>query len=317
MAGQAFGMVLGRGGADTVTRALVAAIRARGGVVETGARVARVVTDGGRAAGVELEGGRRVSALRAVIAGAAPGALKGLTGGTEPGFDAAVAQFVHAPGTMMIRLAVSDLPAWAAGEELRRFAYVHLVPGLDRMARTYAEAQAGLLPSEPVVVVGQPSAFGASRAPEGRHVLWLQVRMAPGVIRGDAAGEIAARDWGAAPEPFAERALSILEVYAPGTRAKIPARRIVTPVELEADNANLVGGDQICGSHHLAQLFLFRPAPGYADGSTPVSGLWLTGAAVWPGAGTGAGAGFLLARRLAGNQADDKQENTTGRERCG
>ena len=33
-------------------------------------------------------------------------------------------------------------------------------------------------------------------------------------------------------------------------------------------------------------------------GSTPIRNLHLTGAAVWPGAGTGAGSGYLLARKL-------------------
>jgi phytoene dehydrogenase-like protein len=124
--------------------------------------------------------------------------------------------------------------------------------------------------------------------------------MVPAVIRGDAKGEIATTDWQAAAAPFADRILSLLEGYAPGTRAKIIGQRIVTPVELEAENPNLVGGDQLCGSHHLSQHFLFRPVRGHADGSTPIRGLHLTGAAVWPGAGTGAGPGFLLARKLAG-----------------
>ena len=84
-------------------------------------------------------------------------------------------------------------------------------------------------------------------------------------------------------------------------RAKIIARYVASPLDLQADNPNLVGGDQICGSHHLSQNFLFRPVRGHADGSTPIQNLHLTGAGVWPGAGVGAGAGFLLARRLAGN----------------
>ena len=111
---------------------------------------------------------------------------------------------------------------------------------------------------------------------------------------------ISATDWAAAVDSFVDRVLVIFEVHAPGLAARVLGRRVVTPVELEADNPNLVGGDQLCGSHHLAQHFLFRPARGHADGSTPVPGLHLTGAAVWPGAGTGAGAGYLLARRLAG-----------------
>jgi phytoene dehydrogenase-like protein len=302
MANQSFGMVLGKGGADTIIRALVAAIKARGGTVECNAPVARILHSGGQATGVELANGRTVTASKSVIAGVAPGALARMTGGTgDARFDTAMAQFAHAAGTMMIHLAMDGLPDWAAGPDLQRFAYVHLAPSMDQMAKTYAQAQAGLLPDEPIVVVGQPTAVDPSRAPEGKHTLWLQVRMAPGTIKGDAAKEIAATDWTGAGTPFADRALSVLERYAPGTRQKILGERIVTPAELESENPNLVGGDQICGSHHLSQHFLFRPLRGHADGSTPIKGLHLTGAAVWPGAGTGAGSGFLLARKLAGN----------------
>jgi phytoene dehydrogenase-like protein len=302
MANQAFGMVLGRGGADTVIRALVAEIGARGGQLRCGVPVTRILQAGGRATGVELADGSRIEARRAVIAGVAPRNLLALLGGSsgDRRFDAGMAGFDHAPGTMMIHLAADGLPDWAAGDELKRFAYVHLAPDLDQMARTYAQARAGLLPDEPVIVVGQPTAVDPARAPEGRHVLWLQVRMAPGTIRGDAAGRIAARGWDEAAAPFADRALAIVERYAPGFGARVLARRVVTPAELEAANPNLVGGDQIGGSHHLGQHFLYRPLAGHADGSTPLRGLHLTGAAVWPGAGTGAGAGFLLARQLAG-----------------
>lgn len=300
MAGQAFGMVLGRGGADTIITAMVAATRARGGVVECNTPVAKIIHDRGAARGIDLADGRRIMARRAVIAGVAPANLPRLTGDTAPAFDAAMKSFTHAPGTMMIHVAMDGLPDWAAGNDLKSFAYVHLAPSLDQMARTYTAAMAGLLPEEPVLVVGQPTAIDPSRAPLGKHVLWVQVRMAPGEIKGDVAGQITATDWSQAAAPFAARALDILERYAPGTRSKIIGQQVVSPADLQADNPNLVGGDQICGSHHLAQNFLFRPARGHADGSTPIKQLHLTGAAVWPGAGVGAGSGFLLAQRLAG-----------------
>lgn len=302
MAGQAFGMVLAKSGAAAIIDALVAEVSARGGHVECKAHVARILHDGGVATGVELADGRRITARKAVIAGVAPGALLRLTGGTgNAGFDRSMDGFAHAPGTMMIHLAMDALPPWAAGTDLHRFAYVHLAPSLDQMARTYAQAKAGLLPDEPVLVVGQPTVVDPSRAPAGKHVLWVQVRMVPGTILGDAAGQIAATDWAGAAEPMAERALDIVERYAPGTRALVLGRRIVSPAELEAENPNLVGGDQICGSHHLSQHFLFRPARGWTDGATPLRNLHLTGAAVWPGAGTGAGPGYLLAGKLAGH----------------
>ncbi|MGA0543161.1 phytoene desaturase family protein [Neotabrizicola sp. VNH66] len=300
MAGQNFGMALGRGGADTIITALVGAIRARGGTVDCGVEVTRITHDDTRATGIELADGRRIAATKAVIAGVAPPALARLTGPVDPAFDRAMTDYRFAPGTMMIHLAMDSLPEWAAGAALKDFAYVHLAPSLDQQARTYQQANAGLLPDEPILVVGQPTGQDPSRAPEGKHILWLQVRMVPGTILGDAAGQIGATDWTQAAEPMAERALDILERYAPGTRAKILARRIVTPAELEAENPNLVGGDQVCGSHHLSQHFLFRPARGHADGSTALKNLHLTGAAVWPGAGTGAGPGWMLAQALAG-----------------
>ena len=36
-----------------------------------------------------------------------------------------------------------------------------------------------------------------------------------------------------------------------------------------------------------------------ADGTTPIRNLYHTGAAVWPGGGTGAGPGTMLAKKLA------------------
>jgi phytoene dehydrogenase-like protein len=200
----------------------------------------------------------------------------------------------------MIHLALDSLPDWKAGAELKQFAYVHLGPSLDAMARVYQQAIAGLLPAEPILVVGQPTAVDPSRAPAGKHVLWVQVRMLPSEISGDAAGEIAPAHWDAVKERYADRILDIIEGYAPGLRRKILGRAVFSPLDLERENPNLVGGDQICGSHHLAQNFLFRPARGYARWNTPVANLFLTGAATWPGAGTGAASGFMLAEQLGG-----------------
>ena len=301
MAGQAFGMVLGQGGAETITKAMIGMIRSRGGEVHCNQTVTGIKHAAGRAFGIVLADGTLVEADKAVIANVSPHALAKLTGGTDDSrYDAGLQGYQYAPGTMMIHLAMDALPDWPAAE-LKRFAYVHLAPSLDQMARTYAQAKAGLLPDEPVIVCGQPTVVDPSRAPASKHVLWLQVRMAPGTIRGDAKGEIKATDWTEAAEPFADRALDILDSYAPGVRDKVIGKHIVTPPMLEADNPNLVGGDQVCGSHHLHQHFLNRPVRGYADGTTPIRNLYHTGAAVWPGGGTGAGPGTLLARKLVGN----------------
>lgn len=303
IANQTFGMVLGKGGADTIIRAMEGMVTAAGGKIFHGAEVAEIVTSGGRATGIRLASGETHTATKAVIANVAPGALPGKllpNGSGDAGFDGSMKKFRHAPGTMMIHLALGGLPDWKAGAELQKFAYVHVAPSLDQMARTYQQAVAGLLPDEPVLVVGQPTTVDPSRAPDGKHVLWVQVRALPAEVKGDAVGEIAPAHWDEIKERYADRALALIKAHAPGLGAKILGRAVFSPIDLERENPNLVGGDQICGSHHISQNFLFRPARGYARWNTPIQNLHLVGAATWPGAGTGAGSGFMLARQLAG-----------------
>ncbi|MBS0318891.1 MAG: NAD(P)/FAD-dependent oxidoreductase, partial [Proteobacteria bacterium] len=154
MANQCFGMALGRGGADTIIRAMVRCIEQAGGEVRTGTPVASIRVSGGRAQGVTLADGTQLDARRAVVANVHPRQLYGrLLGKAAPDPLPAPARLRPGPGTMMIHLAQDALPAWRAGAELQRFAYVHVAPSLDQMARTYREAMAGLLPAEPVLVV--------------------------------------------------------------------------------------------------------------------------------------------------------------------
>lgn len=304
MACQSFGMALGKGGADTIVRAMVCAIEQSGGEVRTGCQVVAIDVRGGQARGVTLADGSRITADKAVIANVHPGALYGklLEGATLPATKTqAPARLRPGPGTMMIHLALRELPVWRAGPELRKFAYVHIAPSLDQMARTYREAMAGLLPAEPVLVVGQPTAHDPDRAPDGQHVLWVQVRVLPAEVRGDAAGLLAPAHWDALKDAYADRALALLERHAPGLGEQVMARHVISPIDLERDNPNLVGGDSLSGSHHLDQFFCFRPAFGYSRWRTPVARLYMVGASTWPGAGTGAGSGFMLAQDLVGD----------------
>jgi phytoene dehydrogenase-like protein len=102
-------------------------------------------------------------------------------------------------------------------------------------------------------------------------------------------------------EQYAERAIALIERYAPGLSAKILGRAVFSPLDLERENPNLIGGDSLSGSHHLNQYFLFRPVFGWSRYKTPVRNLHVIGAATWPGAGVGAGSGFMLAKMLAGD----------------
>ncbi len=303
MANNAFGMVIGRGGADTIVKAMAGLIESRGGRIVLGTAVKRVVVENGKATGVVLADGTTLSATRAVISNVHP---KLLFGGMVPEaglperFTKGLASYRAGPGTMMVHLTMDGLPEWTASPDLKSYAYVHVAPDMAMMSRLYDEAVSGLLPGEPALVVGQPTAVDPTRAPEGKHVLWVQVRLLPAAIRGDAAGKIGGRDWASARDAYAERVIDIIETHAPGVRDLIRRKAVHSPADLEGENPNLIGGDSLSGSHHLDQNFLFRPVAGYSRYRTPVGNLFMCGAATWPGAGTGAGSGFMLARTLAG-----------------
>ena len=295
------GMSVVEGGASRLPEALAGIVREAGGEVRTSSPVRGVTVDGGRATGVELESGERIEAGRAVVANLTPGVL--FSGMVPPeslptAFRRRVARYAYGPGTMMIHAALSGPLTWAAGEDLHAFGYVHVAPYVDDMARTYAEALAGLLPSSPTLVVGQTTAIDPSRAPAGGHVLWVQVRMVPSRIDGDAAGSIEARRWEDAKRPLAERVLDKLEHYAPGARDLLLDWSVLGPDDLERENPNLVGGDSVGGSHHLSQNLIFRPVPGWSSYRTPVDHLWMVGAGTWPGAGVNAISGRLVAEMI-------------------
>jgi phytoene dehydrogenase-like protein len=298
-ASAAHGLALGRGGARTLVDALVSMLREAGGELVTAAEVERIAVGNGVAHRVEVRGGRQYDASRAVIANVTPAVLAQLLGAAAAGdLRRRLERYRYAPGTLMVHLALEDLPRWFAGDAVRSYAYVHVGPYLEDMSLAYHQALSGLLPERPTLVVGQPTAVDPSRAPEGKHVLWVQARVLPARIRGDAAGEIAATDWDEAKDAYADRVLALLEEVAPGLSGLVLGRHVLSPLDLERANPNLVGGDQLGGSMHAAQNFFLRPFPGWSRYRTPIAGLYLCGAATWPGAGVGAGSGYLLAKEL-------------------
>jgi phytoene dehydrogenase-like protein len=128
--------------------------------------------------------------------------------------------------------------------------------------------------------------------------LWLQVPDAPRAIKGDAAGQIAARDWNTAREAFADRIEAILVRHIKDFDKIKLARRAYAPSDLEAMNMNLVGGDPYGGACSIDQFFIFRPFAHSTNGVGPVRGLIHIGASTHPGPGLGGGSGFNAAKRL-------------------
>jgi phytoene dehydrogenase-like protein len=108
---------------------------------------------------------------------------------------------------------------------------------------------------------------------------------------------LAAGTWDGEKERFADRCFEILEQYAPGFRASVVAREVLSPVDLER-RFGLTGGNIFQGAMTAPQLFSLRPVAGFADYRTPIRGLYLCGAATHPGGGVMGACGYNAAREI-------------------
>jgi phytoene dehydrogenase-like protein len=305
---EAAGCPIVKGGAKNLLAAFERLIRDTGGDIRLGADVEAISPgDESRAAGVRLASGETIRANRGVICSTTPNQLydrllKNWPIAAPPDVRAGLATYRYGKGDMQIHYALSTPPRWKGPEDLAKVALLHLTDGLDAVSRAANEAERGLLPAEPTICVGQPTALDPSRAPDGKAILWLQLPEAPRVIKGDAAGVIEAPADGRwseiVRERYADRVQAAVARHIEGFAETVLARRAYSPADLEALNINLVGGDPYGGFCGLDQFFLWRPFKSSVNHRTFVPQLYHIGASTHPGAGLGGGSGFLLASAL-------------------
>jgi phytoene dehydrogenase-like protein len=285
------GYAVPRGGAQSITNAMVTVLERSGGRLRLGSRVTRIVTHGKRATGVVLESGEEIRAGRAVLADtSAPSLLLDLLGGEHVpgGLKRKMRKFPLGFGTFKLDLALSETVPWSV-HQARRSAVVHAGESLDDLSRFVREVRAGKLPERPYLVVGQQSLVDRTRAPHGGHTLYVYSR-----VPSDLAG-----GWDAARERFADAIVERIEGLAPGFRSLILARRAHAPNDLERMNANLLGGDLGGGSNAWNRQLLFRPAFPYFRYRMPVARLYLCSSYAHPGAGVHGMCGYNAARIAA------------------
>jgi phytoene dehydrogenase-like protein len=75
-----------------------------------------------------------------------------------------------------------------------------------------------------------------------------------------------------------------VERFAPGFRDTILARHTFNTREIEAHNANMIGGDINGGVQDIRQ-FVFRPVPRLDPYRTPLDGVYICSASTPPGGG--------------------------------
>ncbi|EWT02096.1 FAD-dependent oxidoreductase [Intrasporangium oryzae NRRL B-24470] len=314
MLGQAHGFPVPRGGAGRLSAAIADRFTALGGEIRVGTPATGIVVRNGRAVAVRTPDDE-VAVRRAVVADVSAPALYG---GLVPWEElphhlrARMRRFEWDPGTVKVDWALDGPIPWRDAPD-RPPGTVHLADSVDEITRTMDEIRSGLVPSAPFILLGQMAAADPGRAPVGHEAVWAYTHV-PQRIRGDL-GSVTGAGFGGGSgsgaqgsrtitgrwdrdeaERFADRMEARVERFAPGFRDLVVARRVLGPRELEARDANLVGGALNGGTATLRQQLVLRPVPGLGRPETPVEGLYLGSASAHPGGGVHGACGANAAR---------------------
>ena len=270
------------GGMGSITRMMAEACAEHGVEISLNAPVEQVLVEGGRATGVRLASGEELRAPR-VIANVGPKLLydRMVPRAVLPhDFARRIDSYVCGSGSFRMNVALDRLPSFTAlpgdGEHLR--AGIVIAPSLDYMDRAFTDAKAQGWSRAPIVEMLIPSIVDDSLAPAGHHVASLFCQQFDPALEWTPQQEAAAAD----------TIIDTIEAHAPGFRASILGRQVLSPRGLER-TFGLIGGDIFHGRMSLDQLWSARPVLGHADYRGPLKGLYMCGSGTHPGGGvTGA-----------------------------
>lgn len=282
------------GGPPALIASLLAAGKAAGVELRTGAEVRRIRLDRGKVTGVTLASGETIDAP-VVLSSADPKRtmLKLLPPGTLPLKTEEEFRQVRSRGTAAkVHLALSG-PLELKGSDGRLDEAIHIGGGhVDDLERAFDAIKYRGFSERPHLEIRVPTVADPSLAPAGHHTVSILASFAPYDLDGGWTDE--------ARERFGDAVLAVLEQHAPDVRQRLVAGEVLTPADLETRFA-LTGGQLHHAELALDQLLMMRPAPSAPRYRTVVPGLFLGGSGSHPGGGVRPTAGLLAAEAVLGS----------------
>jgi len=262
IAAHAVGWPIPRGGAQSLTNALCSYLSSLGGRVRVSSRV---------------ESFAALSDYQLILCDLTPRQMVRVAGSSlSSGYKSKLEQFRYGPGAFKVDYALARPVPWKAPECLRA-ATVHLGGTFDEIAASESSMRSGENAERPFVLFAQPSLFDSTRAPAGKHTAWAYCHV-PNGSRVD----------------MLPRIESQIERFAPGFRDCVLSRHVFSPADLEAMDANLVGGDISGGQMNFRQL-LFRPTR--SQYSTSAKQIYICSSSTPPGGGVHGMCGYHAAMK--------------------
>jgi phytoene dehydrogenase-like protein len=287
MLAQDVGFPVPEGDAGELSGSLVRRLTGKGGRVQCGRAVTRVLTAAGRAVGVATGDGGLVRARQAVLA-TVPAPVLYLRLLDPADLPAKLVRDVERyhwdDSTVKVDWALSGPIPWR-NPAAATAGTVHLDGDLVSLAAYSADLAGDGLPRDPFLVLGQMTTADPTRSPTGTESVWAYSHASRNL------------PWNAdLAKRYADLIQGVIERHAPGFGDRVLARRVQGPLDLEDSDGNLVLGAINAGSAALDQQLFLRPVPGLGRADTPVDRLFLAGASAHPGGGVHGGPGANAAR---------------------
>lgn len=286
-----------KGGNGGFTQVLAKAVVSFGGEIRSNADVDRVIYENGVAQGVLLADGTEILADVVVSALDPRRTFTQLVDQDDLPEDlvTAITNYKFQGTAAKVNFALSDVPSFP-GFEGRRDIYAgftNVGPSIDYLEEAFADCEAGRFSRRPFLDCCVQSTLDPDMTPPGKHIMSCFVMYAP--------YHLAESDWDTERENLGDTVQATLEEFFPGFGNLVEHREVVTPLDIERI-VGLSEGNIFAGELFADQLFLNRPAAGWNQYRTPISGYYQCGSGTHPGGCVIGGPGKLAAQQIVGDQ---------------
>jgi len=278
------------GGQSQLVHALTQSAEDAGATIRFNAHVDRILVDNGKAFGVELTNGEMVKA-RIVVSNADPrSTFTRLVGAPvlDTMFANRVTEIRGSGVVAKLHLALSGIPEFTGLTESQLGHRLLVAPTMRYVERAFNHSKYNECSEHPVLEVTIPSLHNDALAPEGHHVMSVNVAFIPYDLDGG---------WEQQKSTIAYKVISQLGQFSPNLTSLVVDHEFLTPRDIE-EQFHAVQGHWHHGELSIHQSFMMRPLHGAAQYDTPIDKLFLCGAGCHPGGGLTGLPGRNAARRV-------------------
>ena len=283
-------MSLQSGGRSQLVHALTQSAEDAGATIRFNAHVEKILVENDKAFGVELSGGEMLKA-GSIISNADPrSTFTSLVGAPQLDtmFANRVTQIRGSGVVAKLHLALSGKPEFTGLSDDGMNNRLLVAPSMKYVERAFNHSKYGEYSENPVLDITIPSMHNSTLAPEGHHVMSVNVAFVPYELEGG---------WEEQKTTFAYKVISQLCQFSPNLKSLVVDHELLTPRDIEKQ-FHAVQGHWHHGELSIHQSFMMRPLHGAAQYDTPIERLFLCGAGSHPGGGLTGLPGRNAAKRI-------------------